>query len=191
VLATRVGNLLNSSDIARTVKIPLTTLKRYIALLEATFIIKFIYPWHSNLRQRMVKSPKLFFCDTGLVCYLLGLSDRSSPQASMFMGAIFENFVAMELIKQITWSQTKPEIYHYRTQEQKEIDFILETRTGEIVAIEVKSTASPTPDDFRNLKKLQEELPSRVKKCILLYNGNKTLPITNKIWCYPINSLFN
>ena len=190
VLATRIGNLFNAADISRVVKIPTTTLKRYIALLEATFMIKFIYPWHTNLRQRMVKAPKVFFCDTGLVSYLLGLNEKQALQSSMFIGSLLENFVAVELMKQSTWSQVQPQIYHYRTQDQKEIDFILENGAGDIVAIEVKHTASPSSTDLATLKKLAIEMGPRLKKGILLYTGSKILPVTEVIGCYPIASIY-
>src|SRR3989338_7647027 len=115
LLAARSTSLLNVSDISRSVAIPQTTLKRYMALLEMTFLIQTLPAWSSNLSKRLVKAPKLILNDTGLMAYLLGLSRERLAMEGTLAGPLLENFVVMELRKQAAWSRTRPQVFHFRT----------------------------------------------------------------------------
>jgi len=115
VVAARVGGLLNFADLSRTMGLPQTTLKRYFALLESTFLVRLLRPWSTNLGQRVIQTPKVYVNDTGLLSYLLGITvDRIKTEGTL-AGAALENFVLMELRKQSSWSMTRPEIFYWRT----------------------------------------------------------------------------
>lgn len=190
ILSARASNLLNSAEVARECKMVTTTVHRYMALLETIFLITLRQPWHSNIILRYVKSPKLFLVDTGLLAYLLGIDMNRALADSGQMGKVIENFIVMELLKQITWCKTKPSLYHFRTAEGKEVDIILENRAGQLVGIEVKSAGKVTPDDFKGLKFIQEKFPNKFLKGIVLYGGSDVIPFGNNLFALPINSLW-
>jgi len=107
LLAARAGSLLNFADVSRGLAMPLTTLKRYFALLEATFLVRTLPPWFTRTGQRLVKSPKLYLTDTGLMTQLLAIDQTRLARDPVLSGSLVENFVVMELIKQATWSGRK------------------------------------------------------------------------------------
>jgi hypothetical protein len=130
VVATRAGGLLNFADLSRTLGLPHTTLKRYFALLEATFLVQLLRPWSGNLGQRLIQTPKVYLNDTGLLAHLLGLTaDRLKVDGSLAGGAL-ENFVLMELRKQSAWSRIQPELFYWRTASGQEVDIVLEDSAG-------------------------------------------------------------
>lgn len=190
LLATRAGSLLNSADIARSVQIPQTTLKRYIALLETTFLVQMLPPWSSNLGLRLVKSPKLYLSDTGLLVHLLG-TDRERLQAnpSQF-GHVLEDFMVTELRKQASWSKARPRLFHYRTQTGQEVDIVLEGDGGRIVGIEVKAGATITAEDFKGLRHLAEAAGDRFHRGVLLYGGKESLPFGTGLYALPITAIW-
>ncbi len=185
ILAARVGNLLNFSELSRSCGIPNTSLKRYLTLLEALYLFFTIPPWTTNLSKRFVKSPKHYLSDCGLLAYLLGINE-DNLRKNIF-GHFAENYVAVELKKHQTWSSVPFEIYHYRTQEGEEIDFILETFQGDIIAIEVKTSSSVDAKAYRTIKKLQEELPHKHIKGFVFYSGNHIIPLAKNIWALPLS----
>ena len=106
LIASRSGGLLNYSDIARSLEMKLTTVKTYLSLLELLFLAVPVQPWFGNFGKRLVKSPKVYLNDTGLLCHLLGRDARAMARDGTFLGMVYENFVLMELMKQISWSRT-------------------------------------------------------------------------------------
>ncbi|MEX0848700.1 MAG: ATP-binding protein [Candidatus Dependentiae bacterium] len=190
VLAFRTSNLLNVAEVSREMKMVAPTVHRYIALLETIFIISLQLSWHTNLGLRFIKSPKVFFIDSGLLAYLLGINMERALIDSMQMGKVLENFIVGELKKQATWSKIKPEIHHLRTFEGKEVDIILEDRTGKIVGIEIKSGASVNASAFKGLKYLQEKVPDKLVKGIVLYGGSECVPFGKNMFALPINVLW-
>ncbi|HEX8691778.1 MAG TPA: ATP-binding protein, partial [Longimicrobium sp.] len=122
LLAARTGTLLNFSELSRSSTLPQSTLKRYMALLEMTFLVGTVPAWSGNLGKRLTKSPKVLLCDTGLAAYLLGLDGPGGPDALSAFGGLLESFVAMEVRKQLAWSHAQPRLYHFRTQADQEVD---------------------------------------------------------------------
>ena len=162
LMAARSTGLLNYAELSRSSALPQTTLKRYLALLEATYLVQTLPAWSGNLGRRLVKSPKLLFVDTGLMAHLLGLSSEADlRQDSPAVGALVENFVAVELLKQIDWSQTQPRLYHFRSHTGQEVDLVLEDARGRLVGIEVKASSEVSAHDFRGLRALSEQVGSR------------------------------
>lgn len=191
LLATRASALLNYADISRASAIPHSTLTRYLALLQATFLIYTVSPWSNNLGKRLVKMPKLFFNDTGLLGYLLGIDQAGLETNPYFVGALLENFVVTELMKQLTWNETRAELFYYRTQAGREIDVILENRAGQIVGIEIKASATITAKDFQHLKSLAADLKERFLRGIVLYTGDQMLPFGKNLYAIPVSALWS
>ncbi len=190
LLATRVGALINFADIARGLSIPQSTLKRYMALLEAAFLVRPLPAWSTNLGQRLVKSPKLMLVDSGLLVYLLG-ADRDRLLADpTLMGHLAENFVAMELRKQLGWLDPHADLFHFRTMSGREVDVLIERPDGRIVGIEVKAASSVVPQDFRNLRYLRDAVGQRFCRGVLLYLGSEGLAFDAQMFALPISALW-
>ena len=188
--ATRAAGLLNFADLARDAALPQTTLQRYWALFEATFLVRGLPAWTANLGTRLVKSPKVMLGDTGLLCYLLGLDVRRLQSDALMTGAVLEAFVGNELAKQITWSETRPGLFHYRTHTQQEVDFVLEDASGRLVGIEVKKSASPSASDFKGLRHFQEAVGKRFLRGILLYTGSASVAFASNLHAVPVSALW-
>ena len=190
LLASRTSGLLNFSDLSRGLSMPLTTLKRYLALLEATFMVVTIPAWSSNAGLRLTKSPKLMVADTGLACHLLGMDEARLARDGTARGALLENFVAMELMKQATWSATRVRLFHMRTPAGKEVDLVLEDAAGRIVGIEVKSAATVNADDFKGLRALREMAGAKFIRGIVLHDGDTTVPFEPNLVAMPLATLW-
>jgi predicted AAA+ superfamily ATPase len=190
LLASRAGTLLNFADLARSLSIPQTTLKRYFALLEATFLVMNLPAWSTSLGQRIVKSPKLFLNDTGLMSHLLGLDrDRLGAESTM-LGPLLENFIVLEVMKQASWSDAMPRLFHFRTPPGREVDIVLEDRAGRIVGVDVRSSASVEPDSFKGLQTLAEMAGEKFLRGVVLYTGGETVPFASNMTAMPIAALW-
>jgi predicted AAA+ superfamily ATPase len=190
LLATRTSNLLNVAELSRSSTIAISTLHRYLTLLEALFIISLITPWHANLSKRLVKAPKTSFIDTGILTFLLGIDQERLLNNSMLVGGILENFVISELKKQISWSTHRINLFHFRTQTGIEVDAVLETSAGAVIGIEIKASDTVTPSDFKGLKYLQEETGKNFIAGIVLYTGSESIPFGKNLYALSINSLW-
>jgi hypothetical protein len=188
-IAARSPALLNFAELSRTLAMPQSTLKRYMTLLEATFLIQHIPAWSANLTKRLVRTPKLVMGDTGMMAHLLGLNQERLAAGGM-IGPLFENFVVMELKKQTTWSATKPHMFHFRTQSGQEVDIILEDRAGNLVGIEVKASATVHAHDFRGLRAFAEMTDKRFRRGIVLYTGTESIPFGESLTALPVQRLW-
>ncbi|MFN0085038.1 MAG: ATP-binding protein [Blastocatellia bacterium] len=190
LLASRAASLLNFSEISRSLVIPQSTLKRYMGLLEATFIVQMLPAWSANIGKRLVKAPKLTLCDTGLLSYLLGVNEERLEKDSQIFGAILENFVVMELRKQASWSETQPQLFHFRTQSGQEVDIVLEGASGEIVGVEVKASGSVSGGDFKGLTALRETAGRKFKRGVILYTGQEIVQFDEHFIAFPVAGLW-
>lgn len=190
LLASRTAGLLNYADLARSLAIPQTTLKRYFALLEASFLVHVLQPWWTNKGLRLAKAPKVYLNDTGLACHLMGVTAENFLAPQTPYGALLENFVAVELMKQSSWSRVQPALHHFRTHSGQEVDLVLESRDGRLVGIEVKATRSVSPADFRGLATLKEAAGKRFHRGIILYGGEHTLPFGDNLVAAPHSALW-
>jgi len=189
VAAARSPALLNFAELSRTLAMPQSTLKRYMTLREATFLIQHIPAWSGNLTKRLVKTSKLVMADTGLMAHLLGLNQERLAAGEM-IGPLFESFVIMELKKQITWSSTKPQMFHFRTQSGQEVDVVLEDRSGNLVGIEVKASATVHAHDFKGLRTLAEAAGKRFLRGTVLYSGTESIPFGDSLTALPVQRLW-
>lgn len=186
LLSTRVGSLLNNSDISRSLQIPNMTLKRYMNLLEMTFLFAPLKPWYNNLGKRLTKSQKIYFIDTALAMTLSGGSYVDNPS---LQGHLLENFVYLELLKQISYTFSGYTLFHYRTLSGQEIDFIIEKNNGELIAIEVKSHHMPQQKDVLRIKEFMDH--NNVCLGIIFYQGDKVIPVEKNIYFVPIHALWS
>ncbi len=190
LVAARPMALLNYAELSRSSGVPQSTLKRYFALLEAVFLVRTLRPWHANLGKRLVKSPRILLCDSGLASHLMGIDLSRVTEDRTLFGGLLESFVAMELSKQVGWSATAPALHHFRTHEGDEVDFVLEQRSGALVGIEVKSAATVTGADFKGLHALAQAAGRRFRRGIVLYTGTEVVPFGPRLFAVPIDTLW-
>lgn len=190
LIATRVGSTINMSDIARLSGIKNTTFQRYIALLEHVFLIVKIPAWTPNLEGQFVKSPKVFLNDTGLLCHLRGEGVESLTENRSGAGHFLENFVVMEVIKQLSWSDLFLKPYHFSIHKGAEVDLVLENRKKQLYGIEVKSSTSLKEEDFKGLKRLAALASDKFQKGIVLYTGEQVLRFGNNLYAVPVSAVW-
>lgn len=190
MMASRSAGLLNYADLSRGLGMPQSTLKRYCALLETTFLIRTIPAWSGNLGLRLTKSPKVYLTDTGLAVNLLGLDRKRLASETVLKGGLLENFVGMELIKQSGWSRMRPTLHHFRAASGVEVDLVLEDAAGRIVGIEVKSGSSVKGSDFNGLRVLRDAAGKKFVRGVVLYDGGETVPFGPELFAAPIESLW-
>jgi len=192
LLAARTSALVNYAALGRELALDEKTVKAHVELLAQLFLLYRLRPWSANLGARQVKSPKLLLTDTGLAAALVGVDAArySAPDQGALAGGLFETFVVMELIKQATWSTTPVELFFYRDTEKREVDLVVESASGDVVAIEAKSAAVTTASDVRGLRVLRDKLGERFKTGVVVYSGEHTLPIEDRIWALPISGLW-
>jgi predicted AAA+ superfamily ATPase len=141
-------------------------------------------------RLEALKAPKLLLDDSGLAASLLRLDASRLDAEPGLGGALLENFVAMELIKQLPWSDTRPQLFHYRSHAGQEIDLLLEDAHGRLVGIEVKARRTLDGRDFRALRDLEADMPARFHRGIVLYTGAETVSFGDRLQAMPIEALW-
>ncbi len=190
LLATRSGNLLRYANVADSLDLDGKTVKTYIELLEAIFLVRRIPAWRPGFLQRVVHAPKVYITDTGLLAHLLGADEHRIAQDDRVTGIAFETFAAMEVLKLASWSQVGPRVHHFRDQRAAEVDLVLEDRAGRVVAIEVKATVSLSAADTRSLVKLRDALGEDFLAGVILHAGEQTLPLGERLWAIPVSGLW-
>lgn len=190
MLAVHAAQLANFSLLGGQLELDDKTTRRYVGVLEQLFLVRRVEPWFRNELNRLVKTPKLHFLDSGLLAALQGLtSERLAGDRSRF-GALLETFVHAELLKQIGWSDDPPRLSFYRTRDGEEIDFVLERDDGAVVAIEVKAAATVTAADFKGMKHLAAACGDGLRAGIVLYGGDAAVPFGPRLWAAPFGHLF-
>ena len=190
LLATRAGSLLNFAAVARGLTLPQSTLKRYMALLETTFLVQYLPAWSANLGKRLVKAPKVMLTDTGLMAHLLGLNEDRLRAEPMFRGPLLENFVMMELRKQVSWSRARPQLFHFRLVTGQEVDILLEDGAGRLAGVEVKASATVSAADFQGLHALAAATGARFRRGLVLYLGGEAIPFGPRMYALPVSALW-
>ena len=187
LLATRSATLLNFAELSRTAVIAQSTLKRYFALLEILFLAVRLPSWEHSPGKRLVKAPKVFLPDSGLLNHLMAATPENLTAKPGLLGRAVETFVLSELLKHVAFSELRLTLWHYRTQTNIEVDFILENRLGQITGIEVKASATVDSKDFKGLRHLQETEPAIFQHGIVLYAGREVVPFGEKLWAVPLS----
>jgi predicted AAA+ superfamily ATPase len=187
LLAAQVGGTLTSERLARELTVSAKTVSHYLSILETVFIIHRVPGWTSGATSRAVAKPKLIFVDSGLATHLAGTLASTQSNA---IGGLLESFVLSELARQLTWSQTPVQLFHYRDRDQYEVDALLETYDGRVVGVEVKASETVRADDFRSLKLLQRRLGGRFVGGYVLYCGENSLSFGGGMRALPISALW-
>jgi predicted AAA+ superfamily ATPase len=187
LVATRSATLLNFAELSRTAGIAQSTLKRYFALLEMLFLVVRLPSWERNPGKRLVKAAKVFLPDSGLLAHFMAATPESLAAKPGLYGSMVESFVLAELLKHVAFSAQRLSLWHYRTQTNIEVDFVLENRAGQITGIEVKSSATVDGKDFKGLRHLQETETAIFQRGIVLYGGREVVPFGENLWAVPLS----
>jgi len=188
ILAARSSGLLNLSDVSRDLGIAVNTVKAWLSILEATFQVIVLQPYFENVGKRLVKTPKVFFTDVGMLCYLTGLRDPEHAAAGPLSGAITETAVLSEILKGFVHRGMEPRLYFWRTSRGAEVDIVIEQQ-GRLIPVEVKQTGTPRPAMASGLVSFMDDYPGKTDNAWLIHLGNTTLPLAPKIIAHPFGAL--
>jgi predicted AAA+ superfamily ATPase len=158
--------------------------------LQATFLIQLVPPWSGNLSSRLVKAPKVLMTDSGVMGYLNGFSEQQLQSAPAFAGPLVEDFAGMELMKLASWSPLRPQLFYYRTHDRREVDYVLQARSGKLAGIEVKASATVEAADFKGLESLVNAAGQSFSCGVVLYTGETILPFGKHLFAVPISALW-
>jgi predicted AAA+ superfamily ATPase len=183
-LAARSGQLLGLSDLSRDLGVAVNTVKAWLSILEATYQVIVLRPYFVNVGKRMVKTPKVYFTDTGTLCHLAGLKDPEHAAAGPMGGGILESAVLSEIVKAFVHRGEEPQVYFWRTSYGAEVDIIVEV-AGKLVPIEVKLTSTPRPDMAKGIETLRDALGDRVGPGFVVHTGDIRLPLAPGVTALP------
>ena len=169
--AARIGSIFNASELAAQVGVDSKTITHWLSVLQASYLVTLLPPYYESISKRLVKSPKLYFCDPGLACFLLDIESTRQLERDKMRGAIFENYVVMEVIKHRYNRGLLNGVYFYRDSHQNEVDILLKEE-GEITAIEVKSSMTYHSSFADSITKLSEWIKTPIKNKIVVYTGD-------------------
>jgi predicted AAA+ superfamily ATPase len=187
-LAARSAQILNLSELARDVGVAVNTAKDWISILEASFQIFLLRPYYANIGKRLIKSPKVYFVDTGLLSYLVGLRDVEHAAAGPMGGAIFENLVVSDLFKTYLHRGEEPSLYYWRTVAGAEVDMVVETQSG-LIPIEIKKSETPRPEMARELLGFQRDFKEKALSGYVIHPGTTSLPLGEGATALPLAML--
>ncbi|CAN5315754.1 ATP-binding protein [soil metagenome] len=168
ICAGRVGQMVNASAISNECGIDMRTVNSWLSVLESSYVIKLLPPYFKSFNKRIVKSPKLYFYDTGLACALLGIKDTNELSLSHFRGSLVENFVIMEIQKQISNAGSADGLYYWRDSNGLEVDLIID-KGSNFIPVEIKSAATFSYDFMKSIEKFNQY--SDTESGIVIYDG--------------------
>ena len=186
-VAARTGQLLNYSELARNVDIDQKTVKSWISILKTSGIIQLLEPYYNNITKRIIKTPKLYFLDTGLCSFLTGWDAPKNLEAGAMNGAILETYIFSEILKSYWHNGRHPSLYFYRDADQREIDFVLE-QNGILYPVEVKKTATPSLSAAKSFAAL-ESLKKPVGMGAVICLREKDIPLSRDVMSIPAGYL--
>ncbi len=187
--ATQTSQLVNFTNLASVFQVSRPTVFDYIALFEQMFFLEKLPPWHSNRFRRLIKTPKLHLCDTGLACTLLGVNDVSLKKNRPLLGQLLETFVFQELRRQASYHKQRHVFFHYRNKKGAEVDIVIE-RNHLVAGVEVKSSATLNLADFKGLRMLKKVVGKHFACGVILYNGETSVSFGNGFFAVPLNVLW-
>lgn len=187
--AGRCSQILNISQLADDAGITRKTAESWISVLETSYIIYLLKPYYKNFGKRIIKNPKLYFYDTGLVSSLLGLTNAEQVETFYMRGALFENLIVSDILKQRLFQGKTSELYFWRDSNGVEID-VLEEDNTQIYAYEIKASETMNSAFFSNIKKVKDVANLKLKNTAVIYGGNKSIPASETCGAYiPWNEL--
>lgn len=188
VTASRSGTILNRSSLSRDIGITDKTTENYLGILKRIYQGFLVKPYFENIGKQFIKSPKFYLGDTGVLSHFLKIKTKQELLKSHYCGAIFETFIFYELLKHISFSQENVDLFHYRTVDKKEIDFILKSG-DKIIAIEVKASSTVNKSDFKHIIDFQNRSKNKVIG-IVFYTGDYTLELSEQLIAIPMSWFF-
>ena len=179
LLAGRIGQVINFTSISNDIGVSSTTIKNWISVLKASFVVFELSPYFENIGKRVIKSPKLYFTDTGLASFLLGIESASQAERDPLRGGLYENLVILEIIKLYHNSGKRPDIYFYRDTHGNEVDLIIR-KNRKLIPIEIKSAATFTKDFLKGIDGFADSAGEICEDGYILYNGTDSYTINGK-----------
>ena len=189
-LAQTAGQLCNYSQLGGQVGLDGKTVSKYLSLFEQMYLLKRVDVWAHNRLNRVIKTPKLQFIDSGLLASVIDLSPEEVHRDRTRFGHVLETFVFGELLKHKTTADGDYQLMYYRDPDKVEVDIVIENAVGQLVGIEVKAKASINRGDLKGLRKLSSLAGDQFKMGVLLYDGDETLPLGDGMWAAPISTLW-
>lgn len=180
--ANYAGQIINRDDLGRQTGVDTKTVLAWLGLLESSYVVYQLQPWHNNMNKRIIKSPKLYFYDTGLLCHLLGIKTIPSLKANAAYGHIFENWVITEMKKNNCNAGLNEPMFYFRDNVGNEVDLITE-KNGELLAVEIKSGVKIKSAMLTGIKYWQKYQPK--SSSVLLYGGKETQMINERMSIVP------
>ncbi|RPH61109.1 MAG: ATP-binding protein, partial [Chloroflexi bacterium] len=187
-LAARSAQILNLSDLARDVGVSVNTAKDWISILEASFQIFILRPYYANIGKRLIKSPKIYFVDIGVLCHLVGLRDIEHALAGPMGGVIFENLVVADLFKIFVHRGDEPPLYYWRTVAGAEVDLIVEMQNS-LIPLEIKQSETPRPEMAKDLLSFQRDFEGKTGPGYVIHPGKMSLPLGKGTLALPLGNL--
>jgi predicted AAA+ superfamily ATPase len=193
LVAARSAALTNLSSIGRELGIDHKTVANHLRALEQLFMVVRLPAWHANLGHRVIRTAKTHVADTGMLCSLLGVDAQRLETDGGIAGSVFETFVLNEIVRQASMSELGPllNLYHYRDRRGHEVDLVVEHAGGDVIAIEVKASATPRLRDISGLSQLRDQLGERFRLGLLLHLGPDTIPMGDRISAVPLAGLWS
>ncbi len=187
--AFRTGQILKISELARDAKLNVATTSRYLNLLETSFVVQRIFPYLGNRASRLIKSPKIYFSDSGLACYLTGVEDLDSTQNMALKGALIETFIAQNLMAILGAHMPRSRLYFWSIQGRHEVDFVIDIG-HDVLAVEVKASTHWQARDLAGLRAFLKSTP-HCRAAILAYNGTHSVRLGERLWALPLRLLLS
>lgn len=193
LVAARSGALANQSSIARELGIDHKTVANHLRALEQLFLVIKLPAWNTNLGHRVIRTAKLHVADTGMLCSLIGVDAKRLETDGGIAGSVFETFVVNEIVRQASADGLGPllNLYHFRDRRGHEVDLVIEHAGGDVVAVEVKASATPRLRDISGLTELRDQLGERFRLGLLLHLGPDTIPMGDRISAVPLMGLWS
>lgn len=191
VLAEHSGQLVNYSGVGAVLGLNHVTTQKYVRVFESLFLVHTLQPWFTNRLKRLTKSPKLHFLDAGLLAAMRDVSPDAVEKDKTSFGPILESFVFSELLKIASWSDQSCTFSHFRDKDKNEVDIVLENRRGEIVGVEVKSSATVSAADFSGMRKLADACGKKFVQGLVLYDHDQVVPFADNMFAAPLSCLWS
>lgn len=189
-LAQTAGQMCNYSQLGGQVGLDSKTAAKYVGVFEQMYLLRRVDVWARNRLNRVVKTPKLQFIDSGLLATLIELTAQELERDRTRFGHVLESFAYGELLKATTTAEGEYALMYYRDADKVEVDVVIENAAGQLVGVEVKASATVKDSDLRGLRKLATLAGAQFKMGILLYDGDETMPLGGNIWAAPLATLW-
>jgi hypothetical protein len=187
-LALRSGSLLNLADLGRDLGVSLNTAKAWLSVLVATHQVFILTPWFVNVGKRLVKTPKVYFTDTGTLCYLAGLTGPEQALTGPLAGAVFETAVIAEIRGSLTNRGEEARLHFWRTAKGEEVDLLVE-RAGRLIPVEAKASTTPNPGMASGIRAFRRDLGAKAAEGYVVHAGTLRLPVSPGVTALPFAAL--